>query len=53
MSFLSHTETHDTRQDFPGREIIPTQRLPDNTHNRQTFMPPTGLEPAILASERP
>jgi hypothetical protein len=29
-----------------------TGRLPDNTHNRQTFMLPAGFEPASPASER-
>ena len=50
-----HTHwTHHTRWEFSGRGISPTQRLlPDNTHKRQTTMPPAGFEPAIPASERP
>jgi len=40
--------------DPSGRGIGTTQiRLPDNTHNRQTDMTPTGFETAIPESERP
>jgi hypothetical protein len=36
------------------RVISSSQRpLPDNTHNRQTSMPPIGFEPTIEAGERP
>jgi hypothetical protein len=37
-----------------GRVISSLQRpSPDNTHNRQTSMPPVGFEPTIAAGERP
>ena len=50
----SHTTTHHSRYRSSGRVIGPSQRpLPDNTHNRQTSMPPVGFEPTIPASERP
>jgi len=39
--------------DSSGRVISPTQRQPDNTHNRQTSMPSAGFETAVPASERP
>ena len=53
---ISHTMTHHTRKDSPGRTIGPSQRpLPENTHphKRQTSVPPTGFKPAIPVSVRP
>jgi hypothetical protein len=56
--FLDHTHT-DTRYDSSGRLISPSQRpLPtqDNTayrHNRQTYMPRVGFEPATPATKWP
>ena len=53
---ISHTTTHYSRWDFSGRVISSSQRpLPDNiqnTHNRQTSMPPVVFEPAISGGER-
>ena len=50
----SHTTTHHTWQDSLGRGIGSSQTtLPDNTHNRQTFMSPVGFEPTTSAGERP
>jgi hypothetical protein len=50
----SHTTTQHSRYDSSGRVISASQRpLPDNTqHSQQTFMPPVGFEPTILAGER-
>jgi len=52
----SHTTTHHSRLDSSGRVISTSQRpLPDNnnnTHNRQTSIPPVGFEPTISAGER-
>jgi hypothetical protein len=40
----SHTTTCHSRCDSSGRVISSSQRpLPDNTHNRQTSMPPGGI----------
>jgi len=51
-----HTRTHNTRWDSSGRVISPMRRtLPhttNNIHSRETFMPPAGFEPVILARER-
>ena len=48
----SHTTTHHTWQDSLGRGIGSSQTtLPDNTHNRQTFMSPVGFEPTTSAGE--
>ena len=51
----SHSTTHHSRQDSSGRLICSSQRPleTNNTHNRQTPMPPVGFEPTISASERP
>ena len=50
----SYTTTHRNRWDFCGREISSSQRpLPDNTHNRQTSMPPVEFETTISVGERP
>jgi hypothetical protein len=50
----SHTTTQYSRQSSSGRVISSSQRLlPDNTHNRQTSMPPVEFEPTIAAGERP
>ena len=53
----SHTTTHSSRQDSPGRVISSSQRpLPWQhttlTTDRQTSMPPVGFEPKIPAGER-
>ena len=52
----SHTTTHHGRWDSSGRVISSSRDLyqtTHNTHNRQTSMPPLGLEPTISARERP
>ena len=52
--FLDHATTHHNRWDSSGRVISPSQRsLPDNTHKRQTSVPPVGFEPTISAGKRP
>jgi len=52
--FLDHIQRRTSRKYSSGRVINPSQRpLPDNTHNRQTSMPPVGFEPTISASVRP
>jgi hypothetical protein len=49
----SHT-THHSRLDSSGLVISSSQRpLPDNTHNRQTSVPPVRFEPTISSGERP
>jgi len=49
----THTHTH-TRYDSSRRAIGPSQRLliTHNIHNRQTSMPPAGIETAIPESKR-
>jgi len=51
----SHTTTtQHSRYDSSGRMISSSQRpLPDNTHNRQTSMPPVRFETTISTGERP
>ena len=45
---------HHSWWDSSGRVISLSQRpLPDNTHNRHTFMPLVGFKPTISAGERP
>ena len=40
----THTTTHHSRQDSSGRMISPLQKpVLDNTHKRQTSMPPGGI----------
>jgi hypothetical protein len=46
LRFLDHTQ----RRTTVGRDLYLTTH---NTHNRQTFMPPVGLEPTISAGEWP
>jgi hypothetical protein len=50
----SQTTTHHSRYDSSGRVISSSQRpVPDNTHNRQTSMPPAGFELTVSAGKRP
>jgi hypothetical protein len=54
--FLDHTEWHTTVGRTHLDEWSARRRelyLTHNTHNRQTSMPPVGLEPTISAGERP
>jgi hypothetical protein len=54
IPFLVH---HTTRGRTPLDELPARRRdlylATHNTHNRQTSMPPAGIETTILASERP
>ena len=53
----SHTTMHYSQQDSSEWVITSSQRpLPDNTqntHNRQTSMPPVGFEPTFSSGEWP
>ena len=40
-------------RDHAGDTGLEGRPLPDNTHNRQTSMPPVGFEPTISAREQP
>ena len=55
--FLDHTQRRTTVGRTPLDEWPARRRdlylTTDNTHNRQTSLPPVGFEPTISASERP
>ena len=55
--FLDHTQRRTTVGRIPLDEWSARRRdlylTTHNTHNRQTSMPPVGLEPTISAGERP
>ena len=57
MRFLDHTQRRTTVDRTPLDEWSACRRdlylTSHNTHNRQTSMPPVGIEPTIPASERP
>jgi len=54
--FLDHTQRRTTVSRTPlGEWSAPRRELyltTHNTHNRQIFMPPAGVEPTITADER-
>jgi hypothetical protein len=50
----SHITLHHNQYDSSEQVISSSQRLlPDNTHNRQTSMPPVGYEPPISPNKCP
>ena len=55
--FLDHTQRRTTVGRTPLHEWSARRRdlylTTHNTHNRQTFMPPTAFEPTVSAGERP
>ena len=51
--FLDYTQLHTTALDKGSTHHRDLYVTTHNTHNRLTSMPPTGLEPAIPASEWP
>jgi hypothetical protein len=57
LRFLDHTQRRTTVGRTPLDERSARRRnlylTTHNTHNRQTSMPPVGLEPTISAGERP
>ena len=57
MRFLDHTKRCTTVGRTPLDEGAARRKdlylTTHNTHNRQTSMPPVGLEPTILAGQRP